>query len=165
MVTTKDETYDTINGDSGKGCPFFDNEARLDSCCRLNVFANRQAFFRMPLGRCGANVFQRKKQWSEDHIFSPLRCFCLFQQLAAPEKNKIRTMYRSIKPTWILCPQSVRTVGFLTFLQLKARVYDRIHQRSEGSMIQLVILHHPLDGTFSLHHVIIDVGIQTLSRF
>lgn len=37
MVTTKDEIYDTINGDSGKGCPFFDNEARLDSCCRLNA--------------------------------------------------------------------------------------------------------------------------------
>ena len=28
MVTTKDETYDTINGDSGKGCPFFDTAGR-----------------------------------------------------------------------------------------------------------------------------------------
>ena len=163
MVTTKHETYDTM-GDNGKGCPFFDNEARLDSCCRLNVFANRQAFS-YAFGEMRGKCVSKPKQWSEDHIFSPLRCFCLFQQLAAPEKNKIRTMYRSIKPTWILCPQSVRTVGFLTFLQLKARVYDRIHQRSEGSMIQLVILYHPFDGTFSLRHVIIDVGIQTLSRF
>ena len=60
MVTAKDETYVTINGDSGKGCPFFDNEARLDSCCRLNALQIDRLFFVRLWGDAGKVCFKEK---------------------------------------------------------------------------------------------------------
>ena len=88
MVTTKDETYDTINGGNGKGCPFFDNEAWLDSCCRLNVFANRQAFFVRLWGDAGKVCFKEKSNGVKIIYFLHSVAFAYSSSLRHLKKTK-----------------------------------------------------------------------------